>query len=416
MPNIIFYLNTGAKDKKDRVPLMAKIIHEKKRYYKTVAKINEQDWNLGKKRISANHKNALYNGHKEVNATLNNLESITLNFTNYCLQNDHHISGNDIEKILKGINPIDESNTKIKINKDFDTAFDEWIKYNKENNQYNTHRSRNSVFNFFVEFQKDQKVKITFRNIDDNLFEKLKRYAFDKKKYSNNTFAKTIKTLKTFLNWATKKKYYTGKEHLEFKAPERDVTPITLTIDEFKTLYDYSFESKKLQRVRDIFCFGCVTGLRYSDLNQLHRENIQGDYIVVTMKKVKEVVKIPLNKYSREILQRYQDQSVYALPRMSNQKLNDYIEEICEKAEINSPVIIDSFRGNVFTQTTVPKYKVITAHVARKTFVTISFYLDMNMKYVQSITGITQEKTLRKYLDIADEMKKTAMDNTWGKL
>ena len=101
---------------------------------------------------------------------------------------------------------------------------------------------------------------------------------------------------------------------------------------------------------------------------------------------------------------------------MSNQKFNDYLKEICELAEINEPVNIDTHRGNKFYQETKPKYEKITAHVARKTFITLSFYLGMNIKIVQEITGINQEKTLRKYLKMADEMKKTEMDKTWGKL
>ncbi len=140
------------------------------------------------------------------------------------------------------------------------------------------------------------------------------------------------------------------------------------------------------------------------------------EYLIKTMQKVKETVHIPLVDLSRKIIKRYQHQPVFILPRMSNQKFNDYLKEICELAGINAPVNIDRYVGNRFYQETKPKYKVVTAHVSRKTFITLSFYLGMNIKIVQEITGINQEKTLRKYLKIADEMKKTEMDDTWGKL
>ena len=39
----------------------------------------------------------------------------------------------------------------------------------------------------------------------------------------------------------------------------------------------------------------------------------------------------------------------------------------------------------------------------------------MNIKYVKNITGINQEKTLRKYLKIAEDMANSQMDITWGK-
>jgi len=40
----------------------------------------------------------------------------------------------------------------------------------------------------------------------------------------------------------------------------------------------------------------------------------------------------------------------------------------------------------------------------------------MNIEYVKKITGINQEKTLRKYLKIAEDMADSQMENTWGKL
>ncbi len=418
MPNIIFYLNTGAKGKKELVPLMAKIIHKGKRHYKTIARIKEADWNQNKKRLYKSHKNAIYNRHIEINATLNYLEKLTNSFNDYCLLNKHEATEQAIKEILNGIDPIgaNKSITNPKIG--FNEAFDRWLEYSKQNNAYDTYRHRKSLRKFYTEFQASENYNITFNNINLDLFDKLKKYGFNKRKYANNTFAKNIKTLKTFLAWAAERGYYSGIEHRKFKVSEKNITPITLTQNEFETLNNFEFTKEKHNKVRDIFCFGCLTGLRYSDLQQLRHEHIRGDmeYLAKTMQKVKEPVHVPLVGLSRKIIKRYQHQPVFILPRMSNQKFNDYLKEICELAGINAPVNIDRYIGNRFYQETKPKYKVVTAHVSRKTFITLSFYLGMNIKVVQEITGINQEKTLRKYLKIADEMKKTEMDNTWGKL
>ncbi len=418
MPNIIFYLNKGAKGKEGKYPLMAKIIFKRKRYYKTLIRIKEQDWNPNKKRVYKNHKNAPYNRHKEINTILNQLEKLTNEFTDYCLLNDYLVTEQAIKELLNGVDPINGKKSVTRPDVSFNQAFEEWLEHSMKNSLPNTTRNRKTIYNFFKEFQTEEGVKITFKNINLQLFDKVKSYAIDKRKYSNNTFAKTIKTLKTFLAWAKERKYYSGTEHSKFKATENNITPITLTVDEFKNLYNFEFTNEKHKKVRDIFCFGCLTGLRYSDLQQLRHKHIRGDmdYIIKTMQKVKEPVKIPLVDLSRKIIERYKEQPIFILPRMSNQRFNDYLKEICELAEINSPVNIDIFRGNQFFQETKPKYEVVTAHVARKTFITLSFYLGMNIKIVQEITGINQEKTLRKYLKIADEMKKTEMDKTWGKL
>jgi integrase len=121
----------------------------------------------------------------------------------------------------------------------------------------------------------------------------------------SNTFAKTIKVLKIFLNWCEERGYFNGKLPKGFNATESDITPIILTVDEFKTLYNKDFKSKKHLKTRDIFCFGCLTGLRYSDLMRVRREMIQNGYLYLTIKKLKESPKIPLVDMATFILDRY---------------------------------------------------------------------------------------------------------------
>lgn len=430
MPNIIFYLNTGSINKKDNtVPLNAKIHFKGKRYYRTIARIKaipeikdnkgkitaKGDWNLNKNRVNKNHPNAPYNRSVEINATINELERLMTGFNDYCLLNQRQITENDIKQILNGIDPMNGLKSANRPEIDFNQAFEKWVEYSKDNKEYNTYRSRNTTLNFYKDFQKKTSTQITFHNLNMNLFDKIQDYAFKREKpLANNTFARRVKNLRMFLSWCRARDYYNGILPNEFTATERDISPIILTFDEFKTLYSYDFKNKKHQKVRDIFCFGCVTGLRYSDLNQLRREHIQGDNILLTMKKVKEVTKIPLNQYSRPIIEKYKEQPIYVLPRMSNQKLNDYVEEICRIAEINTPVMIDTYNGNQFTQESKPKHEVVTVHTARKTFITLSYYLGMSVKVIMEITGIKNERTLRKYLHIVDEMKAVEMKKAWG--
>jgi hypothetical protein len=65
---------------------------------------------------------------------------------------------------------------------------------------------------------------------------------------------------------------------------------------------------------------------------------------------------------------------------------------------------------------TLPKYKLITSHTARKTFVTNSLILGMKEMVVRNITGHKKEDSFRKYVKIADDHKQKEMDNTWNKL
>lgn len=51
---------------------------------------------------------------------------------------------------------------------------------------------------------------------------------------------------------------------------------IALTQAEFDALYNFDLtNNKRLDQVRDVFCFSCATGLRYSDIAQLRQGHIQ---------------------------------------------------------------------------------------------------------------------------------------------
>ncbi|MFA5478939.1 MAG: tyrosine-type recombinase/integrase [Candidatus Muiribacteriota bacterium] len=432
MPNIIFYLNTGAKrDSENRLPLMAKIIYQKKRYTKTIARIKgtyefvdkngsktikQGDWNQEAQKVIKPHPNARDNGYREINAKISRLKGLMEKLNNKNLANNRPITEADLKAVLNGVDPIDGNFEHINAKNGFNQVFESWLQNTKTNLSHNTFLARTTIFHFFKDFQKDKNEVLTFQDIDMDLFDNLRAYAFHDKKYSHNTFTQIIRTLRTFLNWCKDRGYFKGEIPRKLKYNIKNVTLIHLDINEFNQLYSASFKNETHKKVRDIFCFGCVTGLRYSDLMRLRREMVQDNNIHIAMKKVKEKVVIPLTPYSSTIIERYKEQPVYLLPRFSNAHFNIIIKEVCKIAGIDKPIVIDEYRGNKSIQTTVPKYQAITAHVSRKTFITLSFYQGMNQRVVQEITGITQESTLSKYLKVVSEMKEREMNKTWGNL
>ena len=72
------------------------------------------------------------------------------------------------------------------------------------------------------------------------------------------------------------------------------------------------------------------------------------------------------------LLDKYKDQYFpgdLALPVISNQKMNQYLKEICELCEFNTPIHITGFRKGRRYDITVPKYSEISTHCGRKTFI-----------------------------------------------
>jgi integrase len=170
--------------------------------------------------------------------------------------------------------------------------------------------------------------------------------------------------------------------------------------------------NKRLDQVRDIFVFSCATGYRYSDLEQLQRHHIKDDEIRLVITKTKEPSIVPLNQYSRAILEKYSEH-LAPLPMISNQKLNTYIKELCELVGINEQVEIIRFRGAKRDIKIVPKYEMVSAHTGRKTFVTLSLAFGMPAEVVMKVTGHSDYKSFKRYIEVDEARKRNEMNKAW---
>jgi integrase len=409
MANIKYYIDKNKTDKLGFVPIKGNFAIDGKNHWKTIEKVKPRYWNALKQRVRPNRETEPDNRHEAINALLSQYQTKTEEFINYCRLNSMPLTEKLVVEFLAG------KEFRKTTNIDFNTAFKEFLDVTKTSRALATYKNRNTVYEFLVQYQKHTKIKLTLHDIDPAFFDRLTNYAYNVRKTRTNYFAKIVAVLKSFLNWAAERDYYTGTKHRKFLAPEKNIDIVFLTVEEFQKLSSCTYENPKLDRVRDIFCFGCLTGLRFSDLMQLRRDHLKNGYIEKIIQKVKEPAKIPILPQAQKIIDKYAH-PVNVLPRISNQKFNDYIKLCCEKAEINEITTITNFIGTNTEEITKPKHELITAHTSRKTFITLSFYLGMEVKVIKSITGHTQDKTFDKYLKIADEMKTDVMTKAWGKL
>lgn len=237
------------------------------------------------------------------------------------------------------------------------------------------------------------------------------------KKMRNSTIDNQLDFLRWFLRWGIEKGHNENRAFESFK-PKLKTTPkkvIFLTWEELMKLKDYEIpESKKyLDRVRDVFLFKCFTGLRYSDVFNLRCSDVKNNYIEVTTVKTADSLKIELNKYSKSIIEKYKDvpfEDNKALPVISNQKMNDYIKELAEITEINEPIRETYYRGNERIDEVLPKYALLGTHAGRRTFVCNALALGIPAQVVMKWTGHSDFKTMKPYIDVADEVKANAMD------
>ncbi|MEI7526139.1 MAG: tyrosine-type recombinase/integrase [Mariniphaga sp.] len=259
-----------------------------------------------------------------------------------------------------------------------------------------------AVKNMLIAFVKYRGATVDFQDIDQKLYDELVNYMITEKKYALNTYGRHIKFIKTVLHKATSEEINTNmKFQKAFVGVTEPSDNAYLTEDELGTIYKHDFTAKpRLDRVRDIFIIGCWTGLRFSDYSNIRKEHINGDRIKMVTQKTKKQVIIPLHPTVIAILEKYN----YQLPPpITNQRFNDYIQEVCEDAKINTQYSKDITRAGKREVISGEKHLFITSHSARRTFATNAFKRKISPLLIMAITGHKTEAEFLKYLKITAE-------------
>ena len=111
-----------------------------------------------------------------------------------------------------------------------------------------------------------------------------------------------------------------------------------LSVDELKKIEDLE-DLGFLQTARDLFLLQCYMGVAYADLMDFDKgklEEADGGLLVLKGKRIKtnaDYVSVVIPK-AKALLEKYD----FKIPRISNQKYNDRLKLISEKAEINKPL------------------------------------------------------------------------------
>lgn len=193
-------------------------------------------------------------------------------------------------------------------------------------------------------------------------------------------------------------------QHSSLIVPRKPVDNIYLTEAEIQSLVDCKLENvPKLARVRDLFVVGCYTGLRFSDLIQLSDSSIEitpvGKILNVVTQKTNTRVKIPLKPLVYAILKR----NVFHFRKISNQKANEYLKLICQRAGIHKPVTYRQYPGGKVLEVTEPKWKLVSFHTARRSFATNAYKAGIPMLNIMKITGHRKPSTFMEYIKFDEE-------------
>lgn len=420
--NIIFALESRKKNGisiTDNVPIRMRVVFTSQRIeFTTGYRIDAVKWDMDKQRVKNGCTNKLKQSASEINADLlKQYTEIQNIFKEFEVQNVMPTPAQIKDAFtikMKGEQEDVHKEIEIPII-DFMQVFDEFTTECSKQNDWSdsTLKKFSAVKKHITAFDPDT----TFDSWTEKQLNGYIEFLRTTKDMRNTSIAKQVKFLKWFLRWSYRKGYNHNTAYEKFM-PKLKSAPkkvIFLTLDEMNRLKSYKIPTTKLylERVRDILLFCCFTGLRYSDVYNLKRSDIKNNYIEIITIKTTDSLVIELNNHSKAILDKYKDvpfENSKALPVVSNQKMNEYLKELGELAEINEPISETYYKGSNRIDTITPKYALLSTHTGRRTFICNALALGIPAQVVMKWTGHSDYKAMKPYIDIADDIKANAMN------
>ena len=240
---------------------------------------------------------------------------------------------------------------------------------------------------------KEYRPEILFTEINFEFLTDFEKYLYTRKLHVN-TINKYFRHIKRYVNIAIDKELFDMSKYpfRKFKAKSETAHREYLTSEELEKIerIEIPSEKKHLNKIRDMFLFSCYTGLRFSDISALSKDNIVTDggglWIEMRMQKTSEPIRIPVyllfDGRGVEILNRYTlPDRKYIFDDLTNQYVNRELKEIAALAGIT---------------------KRVTFHCARHTQATYLLYKGVSITTVQKLLGHKRVQTTQIYGKVMD--------------
>jgi integrase len=258
-----------------------------------------------------------------------------------------------------------------------------------------------------LQAERTNKQPILINEINENFKNEFVSY-LKKEKYSQNTMQRELVFIKTFCKHAKSIGVETHPQ-LEDLSLKRDnkIDKIFLSFDDLEKIesIDKDQLTDSLKNAKDWLIISCYTGQRVSDFMRFTPEQISvedGDsFLDITQKKTSKETTIALHPKVLEILEKRNGNFPY---RISDQKYNDYIKDVCKLAKLNKPT-----KGSKLLETEpesktyrkkkgiYPKWELVTSHIGRRSFAT-NFYNKIPTSYLINITNHATESQFLAYV------------------
>lgn len=275
---------------------------------------------------------------------------------------------------------------------------------------------------------------LTEKNYWKKFYQKFINFMY-KRGCHDNYVGVNIKIIRVFFNYLKNDKdMFTGDFQRLFYVRKEEIEIFVLSPEQLKFLiHDKEFEQSLTpmhQRVKDIFVFGCTTGLRYSDIFMLTNKNFAKMenvwYLKIKSQKTKTFSYIKLSDYAVKIYEKHQPEdsisSVFGKICLPN--FNRYLKKIGELAGYTHLVEVSrekQGKADIITKKEDNSKNrfcdKMSSHMMRRTAITTLLILGMPEHLVRKISGHSQaSSSFNRYVHYAQSYMDDEIAKVYSKL
>ena len=242
--------------------------------------------------------------------------------------------------------------------------------------------------------QKYKREDLYLRELNLNFIQSFHSFLRIDKDMAQNSSTKHLKLLKKIINLSVANSYMAFNPFSTYKVEREPVDIDFLDEEELRKIINFDTPLPRLERAKDMFLFGCFTGLSYIDIKTLTPEHFEKDSagrIWIKKRRVKTGVlsRIPLLPIAKLILDKYKG-GEKLLPIQDPADINKYLKDIAILCGIN---------------------KRICFHTSRHTFAsTVTLANNISLEVVSKMLGHTNTRMTAHYAKLIDKCIGEQMD------
>lgn len=242
--------------------------------------------------------------------------------------------------------------------------------------------------------QKYKREDLYLRELNLNFIQSFHSFLRIDKGMAQNSSTKHLKLLKKIINLSVANSYMAFNPFSTYKVEREPVEIDFLDEEELRKIINFDTPLPRLERAKDMFLFGCFTGLSYIDIKTLTTEHFEKDSagrIWIKKRRVKTGVlsRIPLLPIAKLILDKYKGGDKL-LPIQDPADINKYLKDIAILCGIN---------------------KRIYFHTSRHTFAsTVTLANNISLEVVSKMLGHTNTRMTAHYAKLIDKCIGEQMD------